>query len=67
VAPGYRCVLCGESNHRLVRGDKDVGEKLGRNDLCPCESGRRFQEVLLAQWSLRGCRSQSLLLDAVRS
>ena len=21
-------------------------EKLGRNDLCPCGSGRRFQEVL---------------------
>ncbi|MEW6213452.1 MAG: SEC-C metal-binding domain-containing protein [Acidobacteriota bacterium] len=23
-------------------------EKLGRNDLCPCKSGRRFQEVLYA-------------------
>ena len=21
-------------------------EKLGRNDLCPCGSGRRFQEML---------------------
>ncbi|HEV2987626.1 MAG TPA: SEC-C metal-binding domain-containing protein [Candidatus Angelobacter sp.] len=21
-------------------------EKLGRNDLCPCQSGKRFQEVL---------------------
>ncbi|HLJ26692.1 MAG TPA: SEC-C metal-binding domain-containing protein [Candidatus Angelobacter sp.] len=21
-------------------------EKLGRNDLCPCGSGRKFQEVL---------------------
>ncbi|MGI9104659.1 MAG: SEC-C metal-binding domain-containing protein [Pyrinomonadaceae bacterium] len=23
-------------------------EKLGRNDLCPCGSGHRFQEVLFA-------------------
>ncbi|MEO0946207.1 MAG: SEC-C metal-binding domain-containing protein [Pseudomonadota bacterium] len=23
-------------------------EKLGRNDLCPCGSGRRFQEMLSA-------------------
>lgn len=27
-------------------GFKDFVEKLGRNDLCPCGSGRRFQEVL---------------------
>lgn len=32
--------------HRVVHGDKDLVEKLGRNDLCPCGSGRRFQEVL---------------------
>lgn len=25
---------------------KEFVEKLGRNDLCPCGSGRRFQEVL---------------------
>ncbi|HET9364318.1 MAG TPA: SEC-C metal-binding domain-containing protein [Candidatus Angelobacter sp.] len=25
---------------------KDLQEKLGRNDPCPCGSGRRFQEVL---------------------
>ena len=31
---------------RVVHGDKVLDEKLGRNDLCPCGSGRRFQEVL---------------------
>ena len=27
---------------RVVHGDKELREKLGRNDLCPCGSGRRF-------------------------
>jgi uncharacterized protein YecA (UPF0149 family) len=27
---------------RIVHGNKDLIEKLGRNDLCPCRSGRRF-------------------------
>jgi hypothetical protein len=31
---------------RIVHADKELAEKLGRNDLCPCQSGRRFQEVL---------------------
>jgi uncharacterized protein YecA (UPF0149 family) len=31
---------------RIVHGDKELIEKLGRNDLCPCQSGRRFQAVL---------------------
>ncbi|HZS26324.1 MAG TPA: SEC-C metal-binding domain-containing protein [Candidatus Angelobacter sp.] len=30
----------------LKGGIKDLQEKLGRNDLCPCGSGRTFQEVL---------------------
>ncbi|WP_349264236.1 SEC-C metal-binding domain-containing protein [Longimicrobium sp.] len=29
-----------------MHGDKELREKLGRNDLCPCGSARRFQEVL---------------------
>jgi uncharacterized protein YecA (UPF0149 family) len=33
---------------RIVHGDKDLVEKLGRNDLCPCGSGNRFQELLPA-------------------
>ena len=31
---------------RVVHGNKVLTEKLGRNDLCPCGSGRSFQEVL---------------------
>jgi uncharacterized protein YecA (UPF0149 family) len=31
---------------RLVHGGKELVEKLGRNDLCPCGSGRRFQAML---------------------
>ena len=34
---------------RVVHGDKELREKLGRNDLCPCGSGRRFQKVLPAE------------------
>lgn len=31
---------------RIVHGDKELREKLGRNDLCPCGSGHRFQNLL---------------------
>ncbi|MBR0969560.1 SEC-C domain-containing protein [Bradyrhizobium japonicum] len=31
---------------RVVHGDVELTEKLGRNDLCPCGSGRRFQGLL---------------------
>ncbi|HET6843088.1 MAG TPA: SEC-C metal-binding domain-containing protein [Candidatus Angelobacter sp.] len=31
---------------RVVHGDKELIEKLGRNDLCPCGSARKFQELL---------------------
>jgi len=27
---------------RVVHGDKELFEKLGRNDLCPCGSGQKF-------------------------
>lgn len=37
---------------RVVHGDKELLEKLGRNDPCPCGSGRRFQERLPAQGSV---------------
>ncbi|WP_373295734.1 SEC-C metal-binding domain-containing protein [Jeongeupia chitinilytica] len=29
-----------------MHGDKELLEKLGRNDLCPCGSGRLFQALL---------------------
>ncbi len=32
---------------RIVRGDKLLEEKLGRNDLCPCGSGQRFKRCCL--------------------
>jgi len=31
---------------RIVHGDKELLEKLGRNDPCPCGSMRLFQTVL---------------------
>ncbi|MDP7289210.1 MAG: SEC-C metal-binding domain-containing protein [Phycisphaerae bacterium] len=31
---------------QVVGGHKELLEKLGRNDPCPCGSGLRFQEVL---------------------
>ena len=32
---------------RVVHGDKLLEEKLGRNDPCPCGSGRRFKRCCL--------------------
>ncbi len=29
---------------RVVHGDKELVEKVGRDDLCPCGSGRRFKK-----------------------
>jgi len=37
---------------RIVHGDKELIEKLGRNDPCPCGSRRRFQELLPAERAL---------------
>ncbi len=37
---------------RIVRGVKELAEKLGRNDPCPCGSARSFQALLPAQWLL---------------
>jgi SEC-C motif len=34
---------------RIVRGSKELAEKLGRNDPCPCGSARSFQALLSAQ------------------
>jgi uncharacterized protein YecA (UPF0149 family) len=32
---------------RIVHGDKELAEKLGRNDFCPCGSGNRFKKYCL--------------------
>jgi uncharacterized protein YecA (UPF0149 family) len=38
-----------KSGLRFVRGgEKELIEKLGRNDPCPCGSGKRFQKMLYA-------------------
>lgn len=29
---------------RIVHGDKELIEKLGRDNLCPCGSGKRFKK-----------------------
>ena len=34
---------CTISDEALRGGDKELLEKLGNNDLCPCGSGRRFK------------------------
>lgn len=47
---GYPSETHVKRGRRMVHGNKELFEKLGRNDLCPCGSGRRFQEVLHAQW-----------------
>jgi uncharacterized protein YecA (UPF0149 family) len=39
---GYPSETHVKRGERVVHGDKDLCEKLGRNDLCPCQSGRRF-------------------------
>ena len=44
---------------RLVHGDKELLEKLGRNDLCPCGSGRLFKRCCLTSRSFQ--RSRPLL------
>ncbi len=50
--------------HRFVHGDKELIEKLGRNDSCPCGSGRKFQEVLHAGEALRRRQPGLLLLES---
>jgi uncharacterized protein YchJ len=32
---------------RVVHGEKVLEEKLGRNDLCPCDSGKLFKQCCL--------------------
>jgi uncharacterized protein YecA (UPF0149 family) len=38
---------------RVVHGTKDLEEKLGRNDLCPCHSGRLFKKCCLTRGRFR--------------
>src|ERR1700761_1877296 len=52
--------------NRVVHRDKELIEKLGRNDLCPCGSGRRFQTLLYAAGEV-GWQSTSLLFPAIKT
>jgi uncharacterized protein YecA (UPF0149 family) len=43
---GYPSEQRVKTGEQIVHRDKELTEKLGRNDLCPCGSGKCFQEVL---------------------
>ena len=44
---------------QVVGQGKELTEKLGRNDLCPCGSGRRFQEVLPGYYFSHGNQAKA--------
>ncbi|HEV2644535.1 MAG TPA: hypothetical protein VGT98_17615, partial [Candidatus Elarobacter sp.] len=58
---GYPSETNVKRGDRIVHGDKELIEKLGRNDPCICGFGRRFQEMLHAQRPLRRRRARLLL------
>jgi len=41
---GYPSESAVKKGKRVVHGDKELQEKLGRQDLCPCGSGKRFKK-----------------------
>lgn len=41
-----------KKGNRVVHGEKELSEKLGKEDLCPCGSGLSFQEVLSQHWKV---------------
>jgi uncharacterized protein YecA (UPF0149 family) len=43
---GYPSAMHVKRGTQIVHGDKELVERLGRNDPCPCGSGLRFQVVL---------------------
>jgi hypothetical protein len=47
---------------RVVSGDKLLEEKLGRNDLCPCGSGKRFKKCCLKKGCFRWREPGPILL-----
>jgi uncharacterized protein YecA (UPF0149 family) len=44
---GYPSETKVKHGRRIVHGHKELSEKLGRNDLCPCGSGKRFKKCCL--------------------
>jgi hypothetical protein len=47
--------------NRVVGGTKELIEKLGRDDPCPCGSGRRFYALLHVERRVRWIGSRLLL------
>jgi preprotein translocase subunit SecA len=45
---GYPSESRVKTGDQVVHGDKELTEKLGRNDPCPCGSGKSFQTLLPA-------------------
>lgn len=43
---GYASETRVKAGVQVVHGDKELIEKLGRNDPCPCGSGKSFQALL---------------------
>ena len=50
---------------RVVHGDKVLEEKLGRNDLCPCRSGKRFKKCCLRRAAFDGVIRHQYFLGTV--
>jgi hypothetical protein len=48
---GYPSETQVKRGDRVVHGHVELVEKLGRNDLCPCGSGRRFKALLPEEWT----------------
>lgn len=46
---GYPSETSVKRGDRVVHGEKELSEKLGRDDPCPCGSGLRFQALLLPE------------------
>ncbi len=44
---GYPSETHVKRGSRVVHGSKELFEKLGRNDLCPCGSGKIFKKCCL--------------------
>jgi uncharacterized protein YecA (UPF0149 family) len=45
---GYPSETRVKAGTQIVHGEKELSEKLGRNDPCPCSSGKSFQAMLPA-------------------
>jgi len=41
---GYPSETHVKRGDRIVRGEKELIEKLGRNDPCPCGSGKKYKK-----------------------